>query len=234
VRAEDRNSGSTQGPSRWNPETGLSTPVTGGSPPVLTDDEWQRSLSVSCDSSDRRAMNPCDPDAWWPASRNGYASDCCILNRAKVTESGHTWRPAEPLYAGSNPALGLSHTDRRAVADCRSRVRRNADTADLTTTLACGFTSGVTPFRTWVSPRYPEVAGATAGRGGVARGRVPPMPSDTSVRTGGLLSGIGTALRGWRSPTRLYECRQCGTTVDDATAECDACGSEEIASYAIS
>jgi len=60
------------------------------------------------------------------------------------------------------------------------------------------------------------------------------MPSDTSVRAGGLLTGIGAALRDWRSPSRLFECRQCGTTVDDDAANCDACGSEEIASYVIS
>ena len=29
--------------------------------------------------------------------------------------------------------------------------------------------------------------------------------------------------------TRLYECRACGTTVDDATEECPNCGRTEIA-----
>lgn len=44
---------------------------------------------------------------------------------------------------------------------------------------------------------------------------------------------VKRVFEGSRSPTVVFECRSCGTSVDRDTDTCPECGSDEIAHYEI-
>jgi rubrerythrin len=49
----------------------------------------------------------------------------------------------------------------------------------------------------------------------------------------GLLGAFESMLGGGSSPTTVYECRQCGTTLDGRDNCCPACGGTHVAEYEI-
>lgn len=49
----------------------------------------------------------------------------------------------------------------------------------------------------------------------------------------GLIEAVGSVLPWRQRPQTVYECRQCGTTLDDAVEACPNCGSDGIAQFVI-
>lgn len=45
------------------------------------------------------------------------------------------------------------------------------------------------------------------------------------------MSIITSLVQRYRGPTRIYECRHCGTTLPEADAVCEACGETSVAVY---
>jgi len=45
------------------------------------------------------------------------------------------------------------------------------------------------------------------------------------------MSLVSTLVDRYREPTRIYECRHCGTTLGGVDDECDACEETSVAVY---